>query len=287
MTAGKLSAASHIGGVRLQVSDVGRSVAFYCDLLGFREVRPRAGEATLGVPAGPWPLVTLVERPSARPVPPRGRLGLFHFAILLPHRASLGSVLGHLRAHDVPLGMSDHLVSEALYLADPDGLGIEIYSDRPQSSWNWRAGEIAMATAPLDVDGLLREPGVTRWHGMPAGTTIGHMHLHVGDLANAERFYAGAIGLDVTVRRYPGALFMSAGGYHHHLGTNTWARGAAAPDPDEAQLLHWDLVVSGAAEVHAIGERIRTVGGVTTAEGPDALIARDPFGTAVRIVSRS
>jgi catechol 2,3-dioxygenase len=183
------------------------------------------------------------------------------------------------------MGMSDHLVSEALYLSDPDGLGIEIYSDRPRDSWTKRGDELAMATEPLDVESLLREPGADAWKGMPTGTTIGHMHLHVGDIPAAERFYSNLIGLDVTVRSYPGALFMSAGGYHHHLGTNTWARGATAPGESEAQLLHWELVVPDDAEIRDIGARIRAGSAGTTSERDSALFARDPFGTAVRVVA--
>ena len=150
-----------------------------------------------------------------------------------------------------------------------------------------RGGELAMATEPLDVESLIREPGADSWSGMPAGTTIGHMHLHVGDIPAAERFYSSLIGLDVMVRSYPGALFMSAGGYHHHLGTNTWARGASAPAEHEAQLLHWELVVPDADEIHAIGERIRVGGAGTTSDRDSALFARDPFGTAVRVVAAS
>ena len=190
-----------------------------------------------------------------------------------------------LHEHDVPMGMSDHLVSEALYLNDPDGLGIEIYSDRPRATWMKRGDELAMATEPLDVEGLVSDPTAHPWTGMPAGTTIGHMHLHVGDLAGAERFYGATLGLDVVVRSYPGALFLSAGGYHHHLGTNTWARGATPPAADEAQLLGWDLVVEDAAEVQAVRARVTGAGGATTSDAPNGFTTRDPFGTPVRIVA--
>lgn len=288
-----LSAAAHVGGVALQVADLGRSLAFYRDLLGFVEISGDAGggapgtarSTLLGVPGGVRPLITLIEHAGASPVAPRGRLGLFHFAILLPTRSALAGAMVQLQSHGVPLGSSDHLVSEALYLSDPDGLGIEIYADRPRTSWTTNGDELAMATEPLDVASLMREPGAGAWSGMPAGTMIGHMHLHVGDIAGAERFYANLIGLDVMVRRYPGALFMSAGGYHHHLGVNTWARGATAPAPSEAQLLHWELVVPDDAEIQLVGERIRAGGADTTDDATGALFARDPFGTAVRIVS--
>ena len=183
--------------------------------------------------------------------------------------------------------MSDHLVSEALYLSDPDGLGIEIYADRPRASWPRDGNELRMATDPLDVESLLREAGADAWRGMPEGTTIGHVHLHVGDIPAAEQFYSAVVGFDVVVRRYPGALFMSAGGYHHHLGANTWARGATAPAPDEAQLLHWELIVPDDAEVRAVGDRIRATGATVTDETAAAVMARDPFGTAMRVRAAS
>ena len=285
MTSNRLTGNAHIGGVRLQVADLGRSSAFYGGVLGFTERSRSAGRVEFGPPGGDRALVQLVERPGATPVPPQRRLGLFHFAILLPDRPSLARALVHLNSKAVPLGMSDHLVSEALYLSDPDGLGIEIYRDRPRAEWKHDGAELAMASDPLDMEGLIREAGAGAWAGMPPGTTIGHMHLHVGDLARAEAFYCAAIGFDVTVRRYPGALFMSAGGYHHHLGTNTWARGAPAPQADEAQLLHWELVVSGPEEVAAIGQRLRDSGAPIDGTDAHSVTARDPFGTAVRVVA--
>lgn len=284
MTA-RLSDHAHIGGVRLQVADLERSLAFYRDLLGFREIVRAGGEARLGVPGHGRPLVSLVERSGALHVEPHSRLGLFHFAILLPDRASLGSALVHLHDRGVPLGMSDHLVSEALYLSDPDGLGIEIYRDRPRAEWSRHGTELAMATDPLDVRGLIAEPGVGAWSAMPSGTTIGHMHLHVGDLAAAEAFYHGAIGFDVTVRRYPGALFLSAGGYHHHLGANTWARGAPPPRPDDAQLLYWELVLRDEGELADVESRLDAQGISVVPNDESALVARDPSGTAVRLVA--
>ena len=281
----QLSDNARIGGVRLQIADLERSLVFYRDLLGFTELSRQDGYAELAVPGAPRALVTLVERRDARPVRPRSRLGLFHFAVLVPDRASLGSVLVHLGDRGVPLGMSDHLVSEALYLSDPDGLGIEIYRDRPRAEWPREGPDLVMATDPLDARGLAAEPGAGVWQGMPAGTVIGHMHLHVDDLARAEAFYHGTIGFDVTVRRYPGALFMSAGGYHHHLGVNTWARGASAPAPDDAQLLDWELVVDDPGAVAAVAERVAAAGGETSRGGDGAVLARDLSGTVVRVVA--
>jgi catechol 2,3-dioxygenase len=281
----RLSGGAHIGGVQLQVADLDRSIAFYHGTLGFSELSRGAGHAALGVPGGSRPLVELREVKGTHAVRPHSRLGLFHFAILLPDRPSLGRALLHLHRNRVALGMSDHLVSEALYLSDPDGLGIEIYRDRPRAEWKRVGGEIAMATDPLDIEGVAAAGSDAPWTGMPAGTTIGHMHLHVGDLALAEQFYSDAIGFDVTTRRYPGAAFMSAGGYHHHLGTNTWARGAPSPAPTDAQLLHWDLVVADDAEVGAVEARLRHAGAPIVSAAPGEVVVRDPFGTPMRIVA--
>ena len=162
-----------------------------------------------------------------------GLLGLYHFAILLPDRQALGRFVTHLAEVGAHAGSADHLVSEALYLSDPDGLGIEVYADRPRASWTTSGdgderAEIVMATEPLDLRSLVGEAGGERWTGMPAGTVIGHVHFHVGAIREAEAFYHAALGFDKTAWTYPGALFLSAGGYHHHVGTNIWAAGSPA-----------------------------------------------------------
>jgi NAD+-dependent protein deacetylase sirtuin 4 len=159
----------------------------------------------------------------------RGRGGLYHFAILLPDRAALGRLVAHLAREGVRVGAADHLVSEALYLQDPDGLGIEVYADRPRSEWRHRDRQLLMATDPLDLPELARSAGAEPWTGAPAGTRLGHVHLHVGDIHRAAEFYHAALGFDRMVWSYPGALFLAAGGYHHHLGVNTWARRRPAP----------------------------------------------------------
>jgi len=225
-----LPADAHIGQVGLTVRDLDRSLSFYREVLGFREFN----RGQLG-PAGGRVLIELRERADAIPKP-RQSSGLYHFAILVPSRAALGRSLRRLTDQRWPLtGAADHLVSEALYLNDPDGLGIEIYRDRPRDSWQSDAGEIAMATDPLDLDAILAEPGAgTPWQGLDAGTVIGHVHLHVPHLDTAERFYCGRVGFDPTLRRYPGALFVAAGGYHHHVGLNTWAGVGAPPPPENA-----------------------------------------------------
>jgi catechol 2,3-dioxygenase len=275
--------ATHVGAVRLQVANLERSLTYYRDFLGLALIASGGTQATLGGADGRT-LLELHQRAGATPVPRRGRLGLFHFAILLPDRAALGRFVRQLAATGAPAGSADHLVSEAIYLQDPDGLGIEVYADRPRSTWQQLpSGEIAMATEALDVSSLLRAAGDSMWDGMPEGTVIGHMHLHVGELEEAERFYHGALGLDVMVRGYPGALFMSAGGYHHHLGVNTWAAGAPLAGENDARLLEWELVLPTEADVRAARDRLAAAGYV--AEAGDAPVVRDPWGTAMRLVS--
>ncbi|HEX8393225.1 MAG TPA: VOC family protein, partial [Longimicrobium sp.] len=178
----RMPADLRLGAVRLQVGSLERSLAFYQGVLGLRIVRRDAGSVRLGVPESDAELMELRERAGAAPVPGRGRLGLYHFAILLPDRAALGRFISHLAAVGERAGASDHRVSEALYLQDPDGHGIEVYADRPRATWRARDRELVMATEPLNMADLVRAAGGAPWTGMPAGTVIGHVHLHVGDL---------------------------------------------------------------------------------------------------------
>jgi catechol 2,3-dioxygenase len=274
-----------LGPVRLQVADLDRSLEWYQRVLGARLVRRGEETATLGTEGGA-PLIELRERAGARPVPRRGRLGLYHFAVLLPDRAALGRFLRHLGELGERAGMADHLVSEAVYLTDPDGLGIEVYADRPRENWRQEGGQLAMTTDPLDVEDLLRAGGGERWTGLPAGTVIGHVHFFVGDLARAEDFYHAGLGLDKTVWSYPGALFLAAGGYHHHVGTNTWAAGAPAATDEDARLLEWELVVPSAAEAERAAASLAAAGWAVE-RVPGGALAQDPWGTAVRVRGES
>jgi catechol 2,3-dioxygenase len=280
----RLPDATHIGAVTLQVSDVARSVAYYHELLGFRVLDQSATEVSLGVDN----TALVVLRAGARGPLQSRRLGLYHFAILLPDRASLGQVLQHLVRNGIHPGASDHLVSEALYISDPDGLGIEIYRDRTRAEWTATNRQLDMASNPLDFEAVIAAGGGAAWNGMPSGTTMGHVHLHVGDIGDAKRFYHEAVGLDVMVWSYPGALFLAAGGYHHHLGTNTWAGPRATPpEREEPQLLQWQLVLPGAADVANAADNIRAQGYSATPEEPGGSIAIDPWNTNLQLVARA
>lgn len=277
----RLPDATSIGQVRLRVRDLARALAFYADVLGL-EARPdRNGDAALGAPAGET-VLRLVEDPAAR-YRPQGTLGLYHVAVLLPDRASLAAALARvLDAHHPLQGFADHAVSEAIYLADPDGNGLELYADRPREAWRRSGASIYMTTQPLDVRGLLTLRGEADAVVMPATTRIGHVHLQVSDLEAAESFYCGALGFDVVNRVFPGALFLSAGGYHHHLGLNTWGR-PAAPPPDVAGLIDFELRVPDAAARRQLGDRLASR---RTGEAPagNGLRALDPDGNAIVIV---
>ena len=281
----RLPGATRLGRVRLQVADLERSLAFYRQVLGFRELHREGTAAALGTPGSDTPLVELHERRGASPVPKRGRLGLYHFAVLLPTRADLGRFLVHLSEQGVQAGAGDHDVSEALYLQDPDGLGIEVYADRPRSGWKTRGRELYIDTTAVDVADLARSGGDERWSGMPAGTVVGHVHLHVGSIEEAAAFYHQAVGFDQMTWSYPGALFLGAGGYHHHLGLNTWA-GPDAPraGEDDARLLEWEIVLPGAEEVEAAARSLEGAGYGVTRSG-EGWTAPDPWGTVVRVRS--
>ena len=235
-----------IGAVALTVRDLERSLDFYEGTLGFRTLSRDGDEAA--VAADGEALLELRADPDA-PERPRHTTGLFHFAILVPSRRDLARSLSRLAERRWPLtGASDHLVSEALYLNDPDGIGIEIYRDRRRDGWPREGGMVQMATLPLDLDGVIGELGDDEpaWAGIAAGTRIGHVHLNVADLADSERFYCDELGFEVTVRGYPGALFVSAGGYHHRVGLNTWNGPGAPPPPEGAVgLRHYEIVAPG------------------------------------------
>jgi len=283
----RLPAGTRLGPVRLQVADLDRSLDYYERMLGLERLDREDSWARLGSPPGAA-LVELVERRGALPAPTRGRTGLFHVAYLLPDRPSLGRFARHLAETGVRPGAADHLVSESFYLQDPDNLGIEVYADRPRTEWRRVGRELMMATDPIDLAGLLEAAGGEPWTGAPEATAVGHVHLHVGDLGEAAAFYSQALGFDRTVWEYPGALFLAASGYHHHLGTNLWAgRGAPPPAPDEAQLLEWTIELPDAASWSGAAESLEGNGFTVERSGDGGsgslLTARDPWGTPVRL----
>ncbi len=279
----RLPPQTHIGRVRLQVADLQRSIDYYERVIGLHVATRAARTATLTAQDRSRPLVELHEKAGIQPAPRRGAFGLYHFAILLPTREDLGRLIAHIASLGIRLGAADHLVSEAIYLTDPDGLGIELYADRPRSSWQLRGRELAMATEPLDLESLVRAGESEPWTGAPSGTTIGHVHLHVGSIEAGEAFYHSALGFDKIVWGYPGALFLSAGGYHHHLGTNTWSPGPSATD-DQAHLIEWELVVPQASDAAAAAHSLDAAGYPTQAER-NSWTVRDPWGTRLRIAA--
>ncbi len=271
-----------LGTVHLTVHDLSRSRAFYESAIGLSASDLDDGSVAMSV-AGERPLVILHGDASA-PALDRRATGLFHLAILMPTRRDLAVALARLAQVRWPLeGASDHLVSEALYLSDPDGHGIEIYRDRPREEWPQRDGTIEMATLPLDLNRLVADlhEGEELSALMPAGTVIGHVHLQVAELAEIEGFYNGVLGFDVIVRTYPGALFVSAGGYHHHVGLNVWnSRGGSPPAQGAVGLRWYEVLLPDADALGAVLSRVTTAGLAVQAVGDGSLV-RDPSGNGV------
>ena len=243
---------ARMGLVELSVSDLDRSLAYWQDAIGLRVLSRDGGTAQLGVDT---PLVRFVEEPGARPAD--GFTGLFHVALLVPDRPSLGRFLAHTARERIPLtGLSDHVVSEAIYFRDPDYHGIEVYSDRPREQWEGQVSQ-RMTTIPLDTDSLLAEAGDGEFDGLPRGTTVGHVHLCVRDVDETIGFYRDKLGMGLTAHLGDQAAFLSAGGYHHHLGGNTWETRGAEPAPKgTARLLRFTIVVPDEEEVARVAERI-------------------------------
>jgi catechol 2,3-dioxygenase len=278
--AASIDPATRLGLASLDVADGERSLRLYRDVLGFEVLENTAGRIVLG--AGSTPLLELLVQPGLRPRP-RRTTGLYHVAILLPSRLDLANVLKRIIAARVELGASDHLVSEALYLSDPDGNGLEIYRDRPRAEWRRQPnGQLAMDTLRLDLADVLAEiqgPGGEA-AGLPAGTTIGHMHLQVGDLNQAWAFYGETLGFELMVT-YPGALFLAAGGYHHHLGLNVWESAGAPPAPaGSAGLRSFSVLLPSQAALDAVLARVAAAG-LSAIQQPAGFTVADPWGNRV------
>jgi catechol 2,3-dioxygenase len=277
---------TRMGPVELSVADLGRSLGYWQDTVGLRLLERENGTASLGADSE---LVVLVEEPGARP--DIGHTGLYHVALLVPDRPSLARWLAHASRDGVQLtGLSDHAVSEAIYLRDPDHHGIEIYADRPRALWEGQVGQV-MTTLPIDVDDLLGElddPAVEPFDGLPNATDVGHVHLRVADVPAAVDFYNGVLGFDVTALAGPAAAFLSAGGYHHHVGANVWeSRGASPAPPGTATLRRATIVLPDAAELDRVAGRVAGTGQEPQPHEGGGLLVRDPSQNALLLTAPS
>jgi catechol 2,3-dioxygenase len=269
-----------VGEVNIKVKNLDYSLTFYQNIMGFQVLEKSEGKAVLTTD-GKTPLVTL-EQPEDAVAKTARTSGLYHFAILLPSRADLSVFLRHMIQTGYPLGAADHYVSEALYLNDPDGNGIEVYRDRPSAEWKWNNGLVDMATEELDGNAILEESDA-EWNGLPAGTLMGHIHLHVANLKKAEQFYTKGLGFEI-VSYYPQAAFLSTGGYHHHIAINTWqGEGAATPPKNSVGLNWYSLVFPNAAVRQNAIKQLKQLGALVTEEA-DFYVTSDPSGNQIRLV---
>src|SRR5438445_961478 len=276
---------TRMGSVELSVADLDRSLEYWQREIGLRLLERENGRASLGADTE---LLRFVEEPGAQP--DHGHTGLYHVALLVPDRPSLARWLAHAARDGVSLtGISDHVVSEAIYLRDPDFHGIEIYADRPRELWEGKVGQV-MSTLPVDVDDLLGElddPATASFDGLPDGTTIGHVHLRVADVPATVDFYNRVLGFAVTAQAGPAAAFLSAGGYHHHVGANTWESRGASPAPaGSATLRHATIVLPDAAELDRVVGRVADAG-QEPGPGEGGILVRDPSQNAILLAAPS
>jgi len=274
-----IASATHMGPVELSVGDLDRTLEYWQGVVGLRVLARENGTASLG---GDTELVRFVEEPGARPV--EGHTGLYHVALLVPDRPSLARWLAHAARDGVNLaGLSDHYVSEAIYLRDPDWHGIEIYADRPRDVWEGKVDQV-MTTGPIDVENLLGElddPATEAFDGLPDGTVVGHTHLRVADIPATVEFYRDIVGMDVTAELRPATAFLSAGGYHHHVGANTWeSRGAGPAGEGHATLRHAAIVVPDTGERDRVAGRVADAGQEPVVR-EDGVLVRDPAQNAL------
>ncbi len=277
----RLPASTSLGRARLAVSDLSRSVDFYSETIGLFVLTQSTDGASLGTADGQV-LLELEELAGVGPLAPRSRLGLYHTAFLLPNRESLSSFIRHLYDLGTRFGASDHGVSEALYLVDPDGLSVEVYADRDRALWVIDRGEITTPTSPLLLADLLANESAP-WEGIPTRTVLGHLHFYVGDIPAAAAFYHGGLGMDKVSWRNPSVLFVSAGGYHHHVGLNTWAAGTPQASAYDARILRWELILPSAQEVHRAVLSMQDAGFLPLDFANPTLFS-DPWGITVSLV---
>ncbi|GEM48680.1 VOC family protein [Deinococcus cellulosilyticus] len=272
-----------LGKVTLQIADLQRSLDFYTHILGLHVLSQQDNHATLGTKSG-HELLVLREKKGVKKAPHRGRLGIYHFALLLPTEGDLGRFVAHVQGAGWHIGMSDHFYSQATYLQDPDGISIEVYRDRPRDQWVVTThGEIVGSADALDLDSLKKAAGEGPWTGIPEGTVMGHLHFYIDDLKEGERFYHQGLGLSKVGWGFPQGLFVSAGGYHHHIGMNTWAKGSNPSSDDDARLLHWELVLPDAVALEATVQGLEAEG-VTVTRSPEGTFASDPWGITVQML---
>jgi len=278
-----LPAATALGPATLRVADEKRALALYQDVIGLKVFGYENGRFALGAGEKPFLFLDVIE--GTTPRPRRNATGLYHVAILLPDRAALGSAISRLAGAGIKFSAADHNVSEAIYLYDADGNGLEIYRDRPREEWQWSGGLVRMGNLPLDFEGLLAEGGKEEPdEHVPAGTLVGHVHLQVADLAKAEHFYCGVLGFTKTAA-LPGALFVSAGGYHHRVGLNVWDSLDAPPPPKTAAgLVEFTIELPDAAEVAVVKSRVE-VAEISVEREHNGFIVRDPWQTRIRLRS--
>lgn len=272
---------TYVSNVTIKVADLKRSLDFYQQVIGFQILTESHDRAQLTAD-GKTALLTLQQPKGVTRKEPR-TAGLYHFAILLPTRKDLASIVPHLVNQGVQLGSADHLVSEALYFSDPDGNGIEIYRDRLPEEWTWHNDSVAMSVDPLNFEDLLSKESVKEWAGLPADTVMGHIHLHVSDLAEAEKFYTKALDFEVVTRYGQQAIFIADNRYHHHIGLNVW-NGVGVPQPSKQSvgLAHYTIVVADSIKQQKIANQLQALG-CTFEFKDEVLITEDPAGNEIHI----
>jgi catechol 2,3-dioxygenase len=270
-----------VGQVKIKVENLERALSFYQHIIGFKILEQTEGNAKLT--ADGKTILLSIEQPNDVTPRQRNTTGLYHFAILLPKRSDLANIVQHLYRNGIQFGSSDHLVSEAIYLSDPDGNGIEIYIDRPASSWNWKNGEVEMTVDPLDFENLLTEINQETWNALPNETVMGHIHLHVSELQKTEEFYSKGLGFQVVCRYGSQALFISTGGYHHHIGLNTWAGvGAPRPSSHSTGLKSFSLVLANEEARNNVIEQLQALD-YKVIEENGIFVTEDPSGNRIQL----
>ncbi|MBM7694082.1 catechol 2,3-dioxygenase [Peribacillus deserti] len=272
----------YVGEVNLKVTNLERSLRFYQEVIGFQIVEQSERKAKLS--ANGKTVLLSIEQPENVTAKERNTTGLYHFALLLPNRSDLADIVNHFVKIGLPIGSSDHLVSEALYFSDPDGNGIEIYADRVPAQWTWKDGEVQMTVDPLDFKDLLSE-AKQEWKGLPAKSVMGHIHLHVSELSDIEEFYIKGLGFEVVSHLGSQALFIATGKYHHHIGLNTWAgEGAPAPSENSAGLSWYSLVFPSKEARERVVRQLEGIGSSVHEEEEGVLLTRDPSGNRIHLL---